>query len=40
MGTITREMGGCGDGDVDIDGTDVDAEKEDGEAYGGDPDDV
>jgi hypothetical protein len=43
MGTTTREGGGCGDGAVDIDGTDnavVDAEKEDGEAYGGDSDDM
>jgi hypothetical protein len=39
MGTMTREGGGCGDG-IDIDGTVVDAEKEDGEAYGGDSDDV
>jgi hypothetical protein len=34
---MTREGGGCGDG-VDIDGTVVDAENEDGEAYGGDSD--
>lgn len=43
MGTITREGGGCGDGGVNIDGTDsavVDAEKEDGEAYGGDSDET
>jgi hypothetical protein len=43
IGTITREGGGCGGGDVDIDGAVgavVDAEKEDGEAYGGDSDDV
>jgi hypothetical protein len=33
-GTITREIGGCADSTV------VDAEKEDGEAYGGDSDDV
>ena len=43
-GTITREGGGgCGDGGVDIDGTDsavVDAEKEDGEAYGGNSEDM
>ncbi len=42
MGTITREGGGCGDG-VDVDGADdavVDAEKEDGEAYGGDSNDA
>lgn len=43
MGTITREGGGCEDGGVDIDGADsavVDAEKEDGDAYGGDSDDM
>lgn len=42
MGTITREGGGCGDEGIDIDGADgavVDAEKQDGEAYGGDSDD-
>lgn len=38
-GTITREGGGCGDGDVDATVV-VDAEKEEGEAYGGDSDDV
>jgi hypothetical protein len=43
MGTITSEGDGCGDGAVDIDGADgavVDAEKEDGEAYGGDSDNM
>jgi hypothetical protein len=40
MGTITREGGGCEDGGVDIDGAVVDAEKEDGEAYGGNSDDM
>lgn len=43
MGTITREGGGCGDEGVDINGVGsavVDAEKEDGEAYGGDSDDI
>jgi hypothetical protein len=42
MGTITREGGGGGD-EVDIDGTDgavVDAENDDGEAYGGDSDEM
>jgi hypothetical protein len=43
MGTITREGGGGGDEGIDIDGADnavVDAEKEDGEAYGGNSDDM
>jgi hypothetical protein len=42
MGTITREGGGCGD-EVDIDGIEsavVDAEKDDGEAYGGESDEM
>ena len=38
MGTTTREGGGCWDGGVDI--AVVDAEKDDGEAYGGDSDDI
>jgi hypothetical protein len=40
VGTTTREVGGCWDGGVDIDGAVVDAEKDDGEAYGGDSDDM
>ncbi len=43
MGTRMREEGGCGGGVVNIDTADgaiVDAEKEDGEAYGGDSDDM
>lgn len=41
MGTITREGGGCrDDGGCDGCDTNVDAEKEDGGAYGGDSDDV
>ena len=42
MGTITREGADCGDEVVDIDGAGsavVDAEKQDGDAYGGDSDD-
>ena len=43
MGTVTREGGDCGDEVVDIGGAGsavVDAEKQDGDAYGGDSDDM
>ena len=43
MGTITREGDGCGAEGVDIESAGsavVDAENEDGEAYGGDSDDM
>ena len=43
MGAITREGGNCGDEVVDIDGAGsavVDAEKQDGDAYGGDSDEM
>jgi len=39
-GTTTREGGGCKVVNVDVDGAVNDAEKDDGEAYGGESDDV